>query len=54
MFSDLERSVQSQINGVVFAGNYLGFNVLGVVMARYEVFFHGRIVVGQMFFHAIV
>ena len=47
MFSDLERSVRSQINGVVFACNYLGFNVLGVVMARYEVFFHGRIVVSQ-------
>ena len=54
MFSDIERFVQSQISGVVFACNYLGFNVLGVVMVRYEVFFHGRIVVGQMFFHAIV
>ena len=54
MFSDVKRFAQSQISGVVFVCNYLGFNVLGVVMVRYEVFFHGRIVVGQMFFHAIV
>ena len=54
MFSDVECFVQSQISGVVFACNYLGFNVLGVVMISYEVFFHRRIVVGQMFFHAIV
>ena len=39
MFSDVERFVQSPIYGVVFACNYLSFNVLGVVMARYEVFF---------------
>ena len=55
MFSDVESFVQSQISGVVFACNYLGFNVLGVVMARcYEVFFNARVVVGQMLFHAIV
>ena len=54
MFSDVERFVQSQISGVVFVCNYLGFNVLGFVMARYEVFFHERIVVGQILFHAIV
>ena len=54
MFSDVERFVESQISGIVFACNYLGFNILGVVMACYEVFFHRQIVVGQMFFHAIV
>ena len=54
MFSDVERFVQSQISRVVFACSYLGFNVLGVVMACYEVFFHRRIVIGHMFFHTIV
>ena len=54
VFSDVECFVQSQISGVVFTCNYLGFNVLSVVMISYEVFFPRRFVVGQMFFHAIV
>ena len=39
VFSDIECFVQPQISGVVFACNYLGFNVLGVVMVSYEVTF---------------
>ena len=39
VFSDEERFAQSQISRVVFVCNYLGFNVLGVAMAHYEVFF---------------
>ena len=34
VFSDVERFVQSQVSGVVFVCNYLGFNVLGVVITR--------------------
>ena len=39
MFSDVERFVRSQISGVVFKCNNLGFNVLGVAMAPYEMVF---------------
>ena len=47
MLSDVERLVQLEVSGVVFMCNYVGFNVVGVVMAQYEVFCHGRIGVGQ-------
>ena len=48
------RLAKSQIRGVVFACNYLGFNVLGVVMARYEVFFSRTNCRWSNVFHAIV